>query len=72
MGTVNKKIADDIIAGKYADDNATRIVKYTNAWGGESYGVTFGRENKGKYLTETDYIRDPKIYWEKGEPHARF
>ena len=28
MSTVSKKIADDIIAGKYAEDDPRRIVKY--------------------------------------------
>lgn len=41
MGTVNRKIADEIVAGKYPEDRAVRIVKYRNAWGGEGYGVIF-------------------------------
>lgn len=63
MATVSKEIADEIAAGKYADDEPTRIVKYTNAWGGESYGVTFKGENINRYC-ESEFVRDPQIYWE--------
>ena len=64
MGTVSKSIADAIIAGKYEDDNPKRIVKYTNAWGGEAYGVTFGNDDPNKYLYETEYVQNPVIYWD--------
>ena len=64
MSTVDKKIADDIVAGKYPTDHAARIVKYINAWGGEAYGVTFRGQNHSKYLSPSMYIRKPEIYWE--------
>lgn len=64
MGTVTKKIADAIARGEYEDDDPRRIVEYTNAWGGVAYGVTFGRDHPDKYLNESNYIRNPKIYWE--------
>ena len=63
MATVSKKIADDVIAGKYDEDNWVRIVKYTNQWDGESYGL----ENKhtlGKY-EESSSVNNPTVYWEK-------
>lgn len=70
MATVDKDIADDIIAGKYDEDEATRIVEYTNAWGNLAYGVTFGDENPNKYLFESEYIRNPQVYWDRPLPHG--
>jgi len=63
VGTVSKKIADAIIAGEYEDDDPKRIVKYTNKWGGEAYGVTFGRDDPYKYLRESDFVIAPTVYW---------
>ena len=34
MGTINKEIADDVIAGKYASDRPVKLVKYQNAFNG--------------------------------------
>ena len=68
MSTVSKKIADDIVAGKYGEDHATRIVEYTNAWGKQAYGVTFRGQRKDTYLIESEYIHDPKIYWDDDTP----
>ena len=64
MATIDKRIADAIAAGEYADDRPTRIVKYTNAWGGEAFGVTFEGQDIDKYVTPTEFIRNPTIYWE--------
>lgn len=64
MSTVDKSIADAIVAGKYADDQPTRIVDYDNAWGGIAYGVTFGRQAKDTYMQPTNFIRNPRIYWD--------
>lgn len=64
MATINKDIADRIIAGEFEDDDPKRIVEYTNAWGALAYGVTFGRENPDKYLLESQYVINPKIYWD--------
>lgn len=73
MATVNKDIADKLIAGngridpEDTPDNpwAIRIVEYDNAWGGKGYGVTFEGENPHRYLQESQYVRNPKIIWEK-------
>jgi hypothetical protein len=73
MPTVDKKTADNI--AKYNgyfngdDDNllgdnprTVQITKYTNAWGGESYGLTLeGRPNV--YAQPTEYIINPTPYW---------
>lgn len=64
MSTVDKKIADDIIAGKYEEDHAVKIVKYTNAWGNPAYGVIFKGMSLDHYAA-SPYIRDPVTYWER-------
>lgn len=64
MGTVNKEIADQIVASQYPEDRARRIVEYTNAWGDLAYGVTFEDEDPAKYLRPSQYIQNPKIYWD--------
>lgn len=67
MATVDKEIADDIIAGKYEDDEPMSIVEYDNACGGKGYGVVFKGEDPNTYLMETEYIRNPVLYWKRGE-----
>lgn len=64
MATVDKKIADDIVAGKYKSDGWVKIVKYTNNWGGESYGCINKRQPLDLYK-ESYFIRNPVTYWEK-------
>lgn len=64
MSTVSKDIADRIVKGEFAKDSPKRIVKYRNAWGGEGYGVTFRNQDHDKYLRESAYVLNPKIYWE--------
>jgi hypothetical protein len=66
MGTVSKKIADDIIAGKYAESDGwpVRIVEYTNQWGGLSYGVEQREHERGRYCA-SEFVIDPKVYWER-------
>lgn len=63
MSTVDKSIADRIIAGEFPDDQAVKIIKYDNAWGGESYGVLFKRDHPEKYA-ESNFVRNPTVYWE--------
>ena len=63
MSTVTKKIADNVIAGKYPEDNWLRIIKYKNAFGGESYGLE-RKETLGKYQP-SQYVINPEIYWSK-------
>jgi hypothetical protein len=66
MGTVNKEIADDVIAGKYKEDRPVKLVKYTNAWGGESYGLICQGEPLDKYRA-SPFVINPVTYWEKGK-----
>ena len=61
MTTVSKEIADRIIAGKYPEDEWTRIVEYNNAFGGIGYGCENAR-TEGKY-SPSEYVINPRIYW---------
>lgn len=71
MSTVDKAFADKMVACSgvmYPDDPfempVTRIVEYTNAWGCKAYGMTFKGQDPHKYLRESEYIQQPRIYWE--------
>lgn len=64
MATVGKDIADRIVAGEFAEDDARKIVEYDNAFGGVSYGVIFGNQDPD-YYRETEFVRNPRVYWEK-------
>lgn len=71
MSTIDKAFADKLVAANgqlYPDDPfeppVTRIVKYTNAWGGEAYGITFEGQDPGKYMLPTEFISNPTVYWE--------
>lgn len=64
MATVNKTLADKIVAanGHYADSpRVVRIVEYTNAEGMQAYGMEYEWE-LGKYA-ESEYVMNPKVYW---------
>lgn len=71
MPTVNKAIADVVVAnnGVYPGDEhrppVVRVVEYDNAWGGVSYGLEYA-VNRGAYV-ETDYVRNPRVYFERVE-----
>ena len=66
MGTVSKRLADEIVEGDgyYMDDpRVFRIIQYTNVFGPEpSFGLEHADEI-GKY-TESVYVQNPRIYWE--------
>lgn len=64
MGTIDKTIADRVIAGEFDSDKPLRIVKYTNNWGGESYGLVCKGERLDRYAA-SDFVHNPTIYWEK-------
>ena len=66
MGTISKEIADDVIAGKYEDDYPVKIVKYTNQWGGESYGLICRHESLNRY-DASEYVINPILYWERNK-----
>lgn len=65
-------ISDFAIIQKMIDDNGYseddprvyKIVKYTNSWGGVSYGVTWeGHEDLDRYEEETEYVINPEVIW---------
>jgi hypothetical protein len=62
MGTITKKIADDVIAGKYEEDRPVKIVKYTDAWGGEAYGLICQGQDLNKYRA-SEFVLSPMTYW---------
>lgn len=69
MPTVDKPIADRIVAGNgiYPGDEGSpvhSIVKYKNAWGGESYGLNYSRHNA---YTASEYVHAPELYWSAGD-----
>lgn len=57
-----------LVLGEEAPDDppAVRIVEYVNQGNRLAYGVTFPNDDPEKYLRESEYIRNPKIYWERG------
>lgn len=65
MSTVSKKIADEIIDGKYPEDRAVKIVRYQNCFDGtDSYGVIFEGEPLDKYAA-SEYVINPCTYWQR-------
>ena len=68
MATINdynfiQKLID---ANGYFEDDPRihKIVKYINAWGGISYGVTWVTSyNRDEYEKETEYIINPEVIW---------
>ena len=66
MSTVDKSIANRIIAGEFPENGAVKIIEYDNAWGGVGYGVVFKNDNPDKYR-ETEFVRNPRVYWEAKE-----
>ena len=71
MPTIDKKFADKIVAANgvlYPDDpfelKIVKIVEYTDFGGKRVYGFIMEKQDLKKYDTPTQYIRDPKLYWE--------
>ena len=68
----NRKIIDDIVAGNgyYEDDpRVALIVEYTNAFGNQTWGVTWSNEvptRQERYLIETKFVRVPRVFWRAG------
>ena len=72
MTTVDKEFADNIARNKGfyngEDDNSlgdnprvVKIVKYKNAWGGDSYGLVY-EGIRDKYVA-TEFVNNPITYW---------
>jgi hypothetical protein len=67
MGTISKTIADEIIAGGYAEDGIVKIVTYNNQFDGAlTYACVHRRENINRY-EESSACRNVQTIWtEKG------
>jgi hypothetical protein len=72
MTTVDKSFADKMVACggvMYPDDpfepHVNRIVEYTNAWGQKAYGMTFNGQDPDKYMRPSEYVQEPRVYWER-------
>lgn len=75
MTTVDKTIADQVLREQGRNDHlggednpaCVRIVEYTTIRGATAYGLVFENDTnqETKYMRETPYIRDPKIYWNR-------
>ncbi len=68
MSTVTKEIADACVAGDgyYPGDHVrvVKVVKYQNRFnGGDSYGIIYEGQRLD-YYAESDYVRNPVVYWE--------
>lgn len=63
MSTVDKGIADRVVAGEWPEDGWVRIVEYDNAWGGVSYGLET-QHTLGKYQA-SPYVGNPRVYWQQ-------
>ena len=65
MGTVSKTIADEVIAGKYPEDNIVKIVRYKNVFTRQySFGLIARGQPMDTYKA-SEYVIEPTIYWEK-------
>lgn len=62
MGTVDKSIADRVIAGEFEDDRPVKIIKYTNALGDEAYSLVCAHENQDRYAA-SEFVINPTLYW---------
>ena len=70
MSSVTKEIADRIIAGEFAKENITCIIKYQSIiYDADVYKIIPARHDTPKYrdylLTKCEALLSPEIYWEK-------
>lgn len=66
MSTVNQALAEAIIAadGYYLDDpRVTKVVKYTNSYGGESYAILYAHHDQLKY-EQSPFCGNVTTLWE--------
>ena len=74
MSTVDKAFADKLASANGQlypaepfEPPVILIVEYTNAWGNLAYGITFEGQDQDKYMRPTDYVRSPRIYFERSQ-----
>ena len=65
MGTINLRIAEEVIAGKYEDDQPTKIVTYNNMFNGDlTYALVCAHEDQLKYEC-SGACKNVNVYWTK-------
>lgn len=63
MGSINRKIAKDIIKGLYPEDHTTKIVTYNNMFdGGLTFATVYRHEHQNKY-EESPACHNVEIVW---------
>lgn len=71
MSTVNKKIADEVIAGAYPEDRIIAIIRYENIFNGaEAYKLIFEHQTgliEDILSSLVPTLHNPTLYWSKPE-----
>jgi hypothetical protein len=71
MSTVDKTIADRVIAGAFPEDGVIAIIKYNNVFNGkEAYKLIFGpEESRIQWILDGKEVNllNPTIYWKQGD-----
>lgn len=72
MSTISKDIADRIIAGDFAEDDISCILRYENAFNGNwAYKIIPASKDTPEYrnylLTQCENLIAAEIYWERKE-----
>jgi hypothetical protein len=67
---IKKLIEND---GYYeGDPRVYQIVKYKNAWGNITWGVTWENEpHPHRYEFPTEYVNNPVVIWRQNNEHSR-
>ncbi len=68
MASVHEALAREIIAnnGHYHDDPVVvQVIKYENAWGGESWAILYEQDVKSNRYTPSEYVINPEVVWER-------
>lgn len=72
MATVDKAFADRVVAANgvlYPDDPfeppIQRLVEYTDMGGKLAYGMTLKGQDPEKYLRASEFIRSPRVFWDR-------
>ena len=66
MSTISREIAEQIAAddGYFMDDpRVLKVVKYENAWGGESWAIVYPHQNPMMY-EESHACKNVTVLWE--------
>lgn len=64
MATVDKDIADRVVAGEFDDDGWIKIIEYTTPEGAKAYGLLHQNDDPCRYWPSPCVI-NPTTYWEK-------